>query len=163
MGAFLTQPRLCQPSPTSLSLSVTEETGERGVCFYLGHERGPGGVVDPAVPAGPDGDSAPVAPKAAEGVGAADTRCVPVHLIPPAAAAEIGPMATPLRHCVIKLLLQAPATALAQLSNPGAEAAVLRDEPKEDNTHIDRGEGSGKQTQDKEGLLLELVKFSNML
>lgn len=115
------------------------------------------------MPAGPKRDGVPVAPKAAEGVGAADTRCVPVHLIPPAAAAKTGPMATPLRNCVIQLLLQAPATALAQLRDTGAEAVVLRDEPEEDNTHIDRGEGSGKQTQDKESLLLELAEFSNML
>lgn len=34
---------------------------------YLSHKRGPQGVVVPAVPAGTEGDTAPVAHKAAEG------------------------------------------------------------------------------------------------
>lgn len=130
---------------------------------YLSHKWGPWGVVDPAIPAGTKRDRAPVAHEAAEGVGAADARRVPVHFVPPAAAAETGPMAAPLGNRVIQLLLQAPATSLAQLSHPGAEAAMLGDEPEEDDAHVHRGEGSRQQTQHKEGLLLEPAKFSNIL
>lgn len=109
---------------------------------YLGDERAPWGVVDPAIPAGTEGDGAPTAHQAAEGVSAADACCVPVHLVPPAAAVEAGPVAIPLGNRVIQLLLQAPATPLAQLSHPGAEAAMLRGETEENDPHVHRGEGS---------------------
>lgn len=109
----------------------------------LCHDRAPWGVVDPAIPAGTEGHAAPAAPQAAQGVGAADACGVPLHLVPPAAAAEAGPVAIPLGNCVIQLLLQAPATPLAQLSHPGAGAAMLRGEPKEDDPHVHWGEGSG--------------------
>ena len=101
------------------------------ICFYLSHERGPRGVVDPAILTGTKGDVALVAHEAAEGVGAADACRVPVHLVPPAAATKTSPMATPLGNGVIQLLLQAPATVLAQLGHPGAEAAVLGGDPQE--------------------------------
>lgn len=130
---------------------------------YLSHYGGPKVVVDPPVLAGAKRDGAPVAHEAAKGVDAADTRCVPVHLIPAAAAAVGGPMAAPLGNGVVQLLRQAPATALAQLHHTRAEAAVLGGEPEEDDTHVDWSEGSRKQTQDEEGLFLEPVKFSNVL
>lgn len=62
----------------------------------------------------------------AKGLGAADSCCIPVHLIPCAAAAERNPVDTPFENCDSA----APATHLAQLSHPGTEAAMLRDQPK---------------------------------
>lgn len=131
--------------------------------FYLSDERGPRVVVEPPIPAGAEGDGAPVAREAAQGVGAAEARRVPVHVVPPAAAAESSPVAAPLGHGVVQLLLQAPAAALAQLRHAGAEAAVLGGEPEEDDTHVDGSEGSGEQTQDEKGLFLKPAKFADLL
>lgn len=110
--------------------------------FYLGDDGGARSVVHPTILAGAQWQVAPVGGQASQGVYAAEGALVPVHFIAPALAKEGLVQRPSAWNCIVQLLRMAPATALAQLSHPGALAAVVRCEAQEDDAHTDRGKGS---------------------